>query len=44
MESSRAAPPDSRATMLTRALCLLIMVALVYGASTTLRYYHQIGV
>jgi hypothetical protein len=48
MESSRAAPPDSRATMLTRALCLLIMllmmVASVYGASMALRYYHQIGV
>lgn len=48
MESSRTAPPDSRATVLTRALCLLIMllmmVASVYGASMALRYFHQIGV
>ena len=48
MESSRTAPPDSRATVLTHALCLLIMllmiVASVYGASMALRYFHQIGV
>lgn len=48
MESSRAAPPDPRATVLTRALCVLIMllmtVASVYGASLALRYFHQIGV
>ncbi len=48
MESSRAAPPDSRATVLTRALCVLIMllmtVASVYGASMALRYFQQIGV
>ncbi len=48
MESSRAAAPDPRATSLTRALCVLIMllmtVASVYGASMALRYFHQIGV
>ncbi len=48
MESSRAAPPDSRATVLTRALCLLIVLlmtaASVYGAFMALRYFHQIGV
>lgn len=48
MESSRAARPDSRATILTRALCVLIIllmtVASAYGASMALRYFHQIGV
>ena len=48
MESSRAAPPDSRAAILTRALCVLIVllmtIASVYGASMALRYFHQIGV
>ena len=48
MESSRAAPPVPRGAVVTRALCLLIMllmtVAGVYGASMALRYFHQIGV
>lgn len=48
MESSRAAPPDSRGAVVPRALCLLVMllmvVASVYGASMALRYFHQIGV
>ncbi|CAN5906648.1 hypothetical protein BH11GEM1_BH11GEM1_28190 [soil metagenome] len=48
MESSRAAPPDPRAAVLTRALCLFIVllmtIAAVYGASMGLRYFHQIGV
>ena len=48
MESSRAAPPDPRAAVLTRALCVLIVllmtIASVYGASMALRYFHQIGV
>ncbi|MDQ2667643.1 MAG: hypothetical protein M3Z05_16730 [Gemmatimonadota bacterium] len=48
MESSRAAPPEPRTTLLTRALCLLVVllmtVAGVYGAYMALHYYHQIGV
>lgn len=48
MESSVAAPPDPRVSILTRALCVLIMllmtVASVYGASMALRYFHHIGV
>jgi hypothetical protein len=48
MESSRAAPPVQRATALTRALCLLILLlmaaAAIYGASIALRYFGQIGV
>ncbi len=48
MENSRAAPSGSRATSLTRALCLLVMVLMVaaafYGASMAVRYYSQIGV
>lgn len=48
MESSGAAPPDPRAAVLTRALCVLVMllmtVAAVYGTSMALRYFHQIGV
>ena len=48
MESSRAAPPDPRGAVVTRALCLLVVLlmvaASVYGASMALRYFHQIGV
>ncbi|MEO7082687.1 MAG: hypothetical protein ABI085_00125 [Gemmatimonadaceae bacterium] len=48
MESPRAAPSGSRASAVTRALCLLVMVLMVaaalYGGSMALRYYHQIGV
>ena len=48
MESAGAAPPDPRAAVLTRALCVLIMrlmtVASVYGASMALRYFYNIGV
>ncbi len=48
MESSGAAPPDPRVSVLTRALCVLVVVlmavASVYGASMALRYFHHIGV
>lgn len=48
MESSRATPLGPRAAVITRALCLLIVllmtVASVYGATMALRYFHQIGV
>lgn len=48
MESSRAVPPVPRATALTRALCLLVLllmtVAIVYGVGIALRYFNQIGV
>jgi hypothetical protein len=48
MDSPSAEPPDPRATVLTRALCLLVLLLMVvasgYGASMALRYYHQIGV
>ncbi len=48
MDNSRAEPPDSSAPLLTRALCLLILLlmvlASVYGASMAFRYFHQIGV
>lgn len=48
MESSRALPPIQRASALTRALCVLILLlmaaAAVYGASIALRYFRQIGV
>ncbi len=48
MESSGAAPPHPLGAVLTRALCVLIMllmtVASVYGASMALRYFHHIGV
>ena len=47
MENSPAAP-STRATGLSRALSLLIMllmvVAAVYGTTLAIRYYHQIGV
>jgi hypothetical protein len=47
MESSRAGPVLG-ATLLTRSLCLLILllmtVAALYGASIALRYFRQIGV
>lgn len=48
MESLRAAPPDPRAAVLTRALCLLVVflmtVAGSYGAFMAVRYYRHIGV
>jgi hypothetical protein len=48
MERTPTAPPAQGATVLTRALCLLILVlmaaAAVYGASMALRYFRQIGV
>jgi|GEM_PF-3069497 len=48
MESSRAAPPAPRATALTRALCLLVLLlmtlAVTYGVAIALRYFNQIGV
>lgn len=48
MENSRAAPPVPRATALTRALCLLVLllmlVAASYGVVIALRYFNQIGV
>jgi hypothetical protein len=47
METLREAPL-ARATGLTRALCLLMLLlmalAAVYGASIALRYFRQIGV
>jgi len=48
MESPGAGPPAQGATVLTRALGLLILVlmavAAAYGASIALRYFRQIGV
>ncbi len=45
---STTAPPAPGATVLTRALCLLILalmaVAAAYGATMALRYFRQIGV
>jgi hypothetical protein len=42
------APLAPAGTAVTRALCLLILllmtIAAVYGLSTALRYYRQIGV
>lgn len=48
MESVHAAPPDPRAAVLTRALCLLVVllmtVAGLYGAFMAVRFYGHIGV
>jgi hypothetical protein len=48
MQSSRAAPPVSGATTLTRLLCVLILllmtVASGYGAYIALRNFRHIGV
>lgn len=48
MESSRAVPPALGAPLLTRLLCLLILllmaVAALYGGSIAFRYFGQIGV
>jgi hypothetical protein len=45
---STTAPPAPRATVLTRALCLLILALMAaaagYGATMALRYFRQIGV
>ena len=48
MENGKPASPAQRAPVLTRALCLLILLlmaaAAIYGASISLRYFRQIGV
>ena len=48
MEKSTPDPTVARATPLTRALCLLILLlmaaAAIYGASISLRYFSRIGV
>lgn len=48
MESSTPAEPAPGAVLLTRVLCLVILllmtVAAVYGASIALRNFRQIGV
>ena len=48
MEKSTPDPTVVRATSLTRALCLLILLlmatAAIYGAAISLRYFSRIGV
>lgn len=48
MESSSAIAPGPGAAVLTRILCVVILllmaVAAVYGASMAFRYFRQIGV
>ena len=48
MEKLAADVPALRATPLTRALCLLVLLlmasAAIYGAAISLRYFRQIGV
>ncbi len=48
MEGSRAGPPVDGASVLVRALCLLILVlmaaAAAYGGWMALHFFRQIGV
>ena len=48
MENSRTGTPAPGASVLTRALCLLILTlmaaAAAYGASIALRYFDKISV
>ncbi len=48
MDSTGATSPTPGATMLTRGLCVLILLLMLaagaYGATMALRYFRQIGV